>query len=86
MVTPLKAERLKRGITTEVLAAAVKVKQPTISRIENGTRRSSPELADRLAKFFDNAITRDQILFPEDYVESELPPKRPLPQHLRKAS
>jgi transcriptional regulator with XRE-family HTH domain len=86
MVTPLKAERLKRGITAEALAAAVNVKQPAITRIENGTRRSSPELADRLAEYFVNAVTRDQILFPEKYVQQDLPPKKPIPQRLRKAS
>jgi hypothetical protein len=62
------------------------VKQPTITRIENGIRRTRPELAERIAKFFDNAVTRDQILFPADYVEQDLPPKKPLPQRLRKAS
>lgn len=45
------------------------VKQPTLSRVENGKRRPSPELANRLAKYFGNAVTRDQILFPEDYAE-----------------
>jgi transcriptional regulator with XRE-family HTH domain len=86
MVTHLRAERTKRGISTAQLAIAVGVSSPTINRIENRKMRASPELAERIAKFFDNAVTRDQILFPADYVESELPQKKPLPQRLRKAS
>lgn len=65
--TPLKLEKERCGLTTEQIAAAVGVKQPTISRIENGVRRPSPELANRIATFFKNAITRDQVLFPEEY-------------------
>ncbi len=67
--TPLKTERKKRGISTKDLAAAVGVQPPTINRIENGRMNPSLDLANRLAKHFGNAVTRDQILFPEDYVE-----------------
>lgn len=67
MDTPLKVERCKRNLSATDLAQAMGVTQPTINRIENGRKRPSPDLANRLAKFFDNAVTRDQILFPEDY-------------------
>ena len=66
-MTPLKRERLKRGITTWALAQEVGVHSPTINRLENAKAQASPALAARLARFFGNAITRDQILFPEDY-------------------
>lgn len=69
MHTPLKAIRLRRNVTTQQLSDAVKVTQPTISRVENGRKRPSPDLANRIAKYFNGAITRDQILFPEDYAE-----------------
>jgi transcriptional regulator with XRE-family HTH domain len=85
MSTPLRVEREKRGMTTEELAIAVGVRQPTISRVESGRSRPSPELADRLAKYFGNAVTRDQILFPEDYVEAA-PPMKPIRSRLAKAS
>jgi len=68
MVTPLKTERLRRKVTVATLASAVGVQRPTISRIENGRMRASPPLANKIAQFFDQAVTRDQVLFPEDYV------------------
>lgn len=67
MDTPLKLERVKRGLSGEQVAAAVNVRQATLSRVENGKRKASPELADKLAKYFKDAVTRDQILFPEYY-------------------
>lgn len=84
MPTPLKVERKRRGMTLEDLATAVGVKQPTICRIENASRKASPELADRIAKFLDNAVTRDQILFPKDYVSQDVSSAKP--PRLKKAS
>ena len=86
MKTPLKIERMKRKMTGETLAQAVGVTQSYIARLENGTSRPSLEVANRLAKFFGNAVTRDQILYPEDYVVPEQPPKKPIRQALQKAS
>jgi len=87
MITPLRAERQKRGISTNTVAIAVGVQAPTVNRIENGKMVPSPDLANRLAKYFDNAVTRDQILFPEDYVADDQPsPKRPIRSRLAKAS
>lgn len=85
MVTPLRKARDEKGESTYVVAAAVGVNQSQYSRVESGKRRPSPDLADRLAKYFGN-VTRDQILFPEDYAEPEQPMKKPIPQRLRKAS
>jgi transcriptional regulator with XRE-family HTH domain len=76
MATPLKLERVRRGWSTEKVASAVGVKLPTINRIENGKKRPSPELANRLAQHFENTVTRDQILFPEDYPEPRKKPAR----------
>jgi transcriptional regulator with XRE-family HTH domain len=85
MVTPLKSERINRGLSAAKLATAVGVQAPSISRLENGKMKASPDLANRIAKYFDNAITRDQILFPEDYVDVTAP-KRTETTSLRKAS
>jgi transcriptional regulator with XRE-family HTH domain len=68
MDTPLKRLREDRGISAEAVAVAVGVSQAAVSRVENGKAQASPRLADRLARYFGNAITRDQILYPEDYV------------------
>lgn len=71
MVTPLKSERKKRNIPIREIALALRVQVSTINRIENGKAHPSPELANRIAKYFGNAVTRDQILFPEDYTEQQ---------------
>jgi DNA-binding XRE family transcriptional regulator len=86
MNTPLKVERERRGISADELARAVSVRQPTINRIENGKKRPSPDLANRIAKYFANAVTRDQILFPEDYTVADLPPKKTPTPRLQRAS
>lgn len=85
MRTPLKIERERRGLSAESLARAVGVKQPTINRIENGRKRPSPDLANRLAIYLEGAVSRDQIIFPEDY-PAEVPKKAPVRAHLQKAS
>ena len=74
METPLKRERLTRGLSTADVATAMNVAHPTINRIENGRKRPSPELAKRLAQFFEGALSRDQIMFPEEY---PVPAKKP---------
>ena len=73
MTTPLRIEREKNELTTREVARALGVNQSQYSRVENGKRRPSPDLANRLAKYFRNKVTRDQILFPEDYMR---PPKK----------
>jgi DNA-binding XRE family transcriptional regulator len=79
MATPLKRERQKRNMTTEELAVAVGVRQPTINRIENARKKASPALAHKLAKFFNGAVTRDEILFPEEYVDVKA--RKPVRSH-----
>jgi transcriptional regulator with XRE-family HTH domain len=78
-VTPLRRLREERGISAEDLARAVESTQSTISRIENARRRPSPDLALRIEQHFKNAITRDQVLFPEKYMTD-------IPELARKAS
>jgi DNA-binding XRE family transcriptional regulator len=67
-VTPLKKVRVEADIPTETLARAVGVRSQTINRIENAKSKASLDLANRIAKYFGNVITRDQILYPEDYM------------------
>lgn len=87
MNTPLKVERIKREMTGESLAKAVGLTQSYITKLENGTQRPSPGIASRIALYLGNAVTRDQILFPEDYVAPEQPsPRKPIRTSLQRAS
>jgi transcriptional regulator with XRE-family HTH domain len=82
MITPLRKARDERGESTYVVAAAVGVNQSQYSRVESGKRRPSPDLADRIAKYL-GTVTRDQILFPEDYMKAE--PEHPTPPGKKKS-
>jgi len=86
ITTPLRIAREKKGETTRVVASAVKIDQSQYVRVESGKRRASPDLADRLAKYFGNAVTRDQILFPLDYPITAKKPVRAARPQLAKAS
>lgn len=70
MATPLQKAREKLAVSTYVVAAAVGVNQSQYYRVESGQRRASPDLARRIEKYFGNAVTRDQILFPEEYIST----------------
>jgi transcriptional regulator with XRE-family HTH domain len=84
MITPLKKYREKQKTPSRRVAIELNITPSHYRRVEIGEVKASPELANRIAKHFGNAVTRDQILFPEDYIERE--PEKPLPQRLRKAS
>jgi transcriptional regulator with XRE-family HTH domain len=62
---------MKRGETVAEVASAVDVAQPQLTRVENGVSKASPALADRLARYFGEPLTRDQVLYPEYYVLPE---------------
>lgn len=66
-VTPLKGLRVGRGISIHKVAEAVGTYGGNLSRIENGKQRCSPELAEKLAKFYGYAITEIEILYPERF-------------------
>lgn len=65
--TPLRILREVRGESANDVATALGIDQAHYWRIENGKRRPRPDLANRIVKYFGNLVTRDQILFPEDY-------------------
>jgi transcriptional regulator with XRE-family HTH domain len=58
------------GWTLDFVAKRVGVSAAQISRVEDGKVGASPELADRLATFFGKTMSREQILYPEDYTET----------------
>ena len=59
--------RVKRGISLTALANELGFAKSHLSKVEHCQSQASPELANRIAKFFGNEVTRDQILFPQDY-------------------
>lgn len=66
----LRLVRERRGISLRDLAEALgmgRTGSSHLSRLERGEVQASLELANRIAHYFRNEITRDQILFPEDY-------------------
>ena len=67
MTTPLRTLRLARGQSIPHVARAVGVVASTLSRMERGLQRPSPELAEKLAKHFGYAITEMQLLYPERF-------------------
>ena len=67
-MTPLKKIRIERGLTIYTVASGVECSAGTISRVESGNHGVSPDLAERLARFFDGAITEEQVLYPDRFV------------------
>ena len=63
----MKIVRERRGISLGTLASELGSAKSHLSKVEHGHSQASPDLANRIAKYFGNEVTRDQILFPEDY-------------------
>jgi transcriptional regulator with XRE-family HTH domain len=86
MITPLKTHREKLKLTSRSVALELGITPSHYRRVEIGETAASPELANRLAKHFGNAITRDQILYPEDYTDAAARKPAHQAQQLQKAS
>jgi transcriptional regulator with XRE-family HTH domain len=65
--TPLARFLPTRDYTPTSLARELGVDRSHIIRLVHGNGRPSPELAKRIEAVFKKEITRDQILFPEEY-------------------
>lgn len=75
-MTPLMRYREGRGVSQRSIAVALNVDPKHYRNVERGESHPSIDLADRIAKHFGNAVTRDQILYPADYpAPSEVPVK-----------
>lgn len=70
MHSPLKQTRIKRNGTLAEVSEAVGTNPGNLSRIENGKQKASPNLAEKLAKYFGHEITEIQILYPERYPQT----------------
>lgn len=76
MNSPLKQARLKREQTLQFVADAVGIDTGGLSRIERGIQVPSKDLAEKLAKHFDNEVTETQIIYPERFAaESNVAPE-----------
>jgi transcriptional regulator with XRE-family HTH domain len=67
--TPLRKIRRFRGMSQMQVAARVGINQSHFSKIERGDVKPTPEVAEKLARFFGHAITELEILYPERYME-----------------
>ena len=65
--SPLRTLRHRLKLSLDTVANHVSTNTGNLSRIENGKQRASPELAERLAKYFGYAINEIQILYPERF-------------------
>lgn len=69
-VTPLRAIRLRRGLTLQAVAEAIGSNTGTLSKLETQKINASPKTAEKLSKFYESAITETQILYPERFMAS----------------
>lgn len=53
MKVDLRVERLKRGLSLDALSSEVGVPKTTLARVERGGPRPRPEVAFKIAKFYD---------------------------------
>lgn len=78
MKSPLRQIRERKGQTIVEVGRAVSVDAGNLSRVENCKQKASTELAEKLAKHFDNEITEMEILYPDRFItaaQSEFPPQ-----------
>jgi transcriptional regulator with XRE-family HTH domain len=67
--SPLRAARLKLGLTLEALASAATCNTGTLSRIERG-KQCPPDLAERLCNVIGRErLTEMEVLYPGRVVE-----------------
>lgn len=70
-MTPLERIRTQRGLKQVEVARAVGVNKSHYYNVEIAKAAASPALARRIARFFGNAVTEHQVLYPEDYIGAD---------------
>jgi transcriptional regulator with XRE-family HTH domain len=73
MKSPLRKVRERKGQTITEVGRAVTVDPGNLSRIENCKQKASTELAEKLAKHFNNEITEMEILYPDRFIDPDTP-------------
>lgn len=71
MDTPLKKIRKKLNLTLKQVADVIALDQSNLSRIERGVQSATPEMAEKLSKYFDGRVSEMQILYPSRFVEQK---------------
>lgn len=67
MDTPLRKIRRARRLTLTDVARSNGMDAGNLSRIERGAQAASPEVAEKLSKYFDGEVTELEIIYPERY-------------------
>lgn len=70
MQTPLRNMRVKKELKITDVAHAVNCDPGYLSRVERGVHTASPELAEKLSRFYSGEITELQILYPKRYTRA----------------
>ena len=70
-MNPLRREREKRQLTKAQMSELCGVTPGEYGRYEEGRRKPEPKRADDMARRLGNAVTRDQLLYPEEYLIPE---------------
>jgi len=79
-MTRLKAARERRGFSQTYVAEGVGMTQSHLAKLEKGKVSASPEIATRLANFFGGLVTREEILYPDEYPVIDLGARKPVQQ------
>ncbi len=73
-MTPLrKLRKQKKGLAGTSIALAIGIDASHYYGIEKGTSTASPELAEKISRYFGGAITELQILYPERFMPQREP-------------
>jgi transcriptional regulator with XRE-family HTH domain len=67
MNTPLKKIRVLNDRTLKEVADAIDVDPSNLSRIERGLQAATPQLAEKIATYFDNKISEIEVLYPQRF-------------------
>lgn len=74
-MTPLKQARVDAGKTLKQVSDQVGADVSHLSRIERAEDQASPGLAEKLAIYFNRAITEEQILYPKRFAKRKRTPR-----------
>lgn len=76
MDTPLQRARISdtRKPSQEDIAGFVGITQSYYSRIERGAVQATPDIAEKLVRFFGNRVSEVEILYPERFTSTEPKP------------
>lgn len=82
MLSPLRLERLKRGLKQGQVAKDTGIDQSQYCRFELGKATPTAAQATTLSEYFGNAISEMQVLYPARFSESV--EHKPFPRKRRK--